>query len=1684
MNRLLTTLAVGALASAMTAYAAEPIPYFNPCDDVNTVKTTPNVYNTTTKNWERYSHTTTNGVSDYGLRVAPANTGISVTPTAWLFTPELALEDGKIYKISVDNWLQTYRTTGAWTVVGYLCDGQSADANKTQIYKRTDLRALTTMRNNGTLTNSTYVKSDGTKRYVGIENQCKGNYGYFYVDNIKVEEVSPLKAAAPSNLALTNPSTQENPISKKVSGSFIVPSENIVGDPLTSISSVKVLRNGNVVIKEWSNPEVGATLTFDDEVSTVGTVSYTVETSTDGVAGESATQSINVGAFSLTPSINSDTYRRNSDWGPNYYVYTTYLPGQGVKLHWLPYTTGPKDSDGNPYPVSYTIRTPFDYDNPLAENITASEWLDTNVRPGLNQLYTYLVEVYYDNGGETLQRAATYTSQTLSTNNPAPFFPGFSAEALCEFGNYNYNYGNGNTATWSFASSVNQSYHPGVTKAFNCYANNNWLVSPGVLLQKGKTYRIDLEVFDNTISHSIDIEFQLCVSNSNSPESMENVLIERTPVTSLLPKLHYAFFTPQEDMNAFFGVWATNPTDANTYTYLAVSKFDIYEVSPDLPAAVENLKVAYNKDDSSKATLSFNAPTKNIAGGDVTALTKIELYKNEILAQTLDNPTPGELCNFEIGVELGKADNYMIVGYTAAGKGLETTLSVQLFEAPYSNNFNNNNSITGWEIINPDKVGASWGIQAEAARCYSGGDGYDDYFVSTPIHLEGNYWYKADMAVWLESTGYTGATIELLVGTSPDVESMTKVAIPTYDVTATRANKQVIKDYFRIDESGEYYLALHAYTPAGSRDNICVDDLHLSAKIDPTVPAPVSNFTITPDPNGALSPTKIHYELPTVDLDGNPLTYTISKVEFYFDEFPTSSMNTYYPKAGETEKDFEFTHWKVTDNGPKDYKFWVIAYKDNNNAGRENEQMAFIGINRPAPIKEIEVTEYDDEYGKVHFKWDAPTYDYMGYKLNTSDIKYNVCRYETYYDYSLVGTPILKERITTYAEDITDTECDAVVKANADKQEFCHFYVLPKTTAGVAPEFYLSRWIAVGKPYEMPIYESFPDMKFEYFTMSQTTHGYSQWGFNSQNPVTGVQPVDGDNGMMIMEVAWADAGSRIYTARINVTGEQPIFTMYVYNQTSKRLEDTNELTVEVRDGNNADFLPVESHSINEWANGKPGWQKVQVDLSDYFGKTIYLSLDGFAHSHTFTHVDGISLADKGDVDLNLHTISHPEVYVGAPHAVTVNVKNLGKAASGEYTAKLLLDGEEVASKTCESLDADGEGQIVFDHLLSRNYIGFHTYSITVECEGDVDLIDNTIVAAEFELRDNTYPQVENLVAEETEGALKLSWEAPTFSTDIVEVTEDFDNMVEWTTIHTGGLGDWTLLDLDGGAVGGFQNFEMPNVEFGSTQSFYLMDTSDPFFATDTRYRAHSGDLCLVSSYNIDQTYTEDAIISPLLSGEAQTVKFWAKALTDQNKEYFHFLYSTTDTNLDSFVEMEGRTVGAQWTEFTYELPEGALYFMIVHENIYGGYFFFLDDITFTPLGYGNLVLNGYHVYREGDKMTADGHISDLAWNEDTPEVGTKRYGVSALYNLGESYPVEIHAEYAGMENLTVANPTIKVQDMAIVIANARGKNVTISNTAGMVLTSFTAAATNRVPMPAAGIYLVTIDNTTTKVVVK
>lgn len=160
-------------------------------------------------------------------------------------------------------------------------------------------------------------------------------------------------------------------------------------------------------------------------------------------------------------------------------------------------------------------------------------------------------------------------------------------------------------------------------------------------------------------------------------------------------------------------------------------------------------------------------------------------------------------------------------------------------------------------------------------------------------------------------------------------------------------------------------------------------------------------------------------------------------------------------------------------------------------------------------------------------------------------------------------------------------------------------------------------------------------------------------------------------------------------------------------------------------------------------------------------------------------------------------------------------------------------------------------------------------------------------------------------------------------------------------------------------------------------------------------------------------YNDNWLISPELSGNAQTVSFWAKSCMISWGETFEVLYSTTGNNPEDFtqtVDVENfpadGIIPETWTEYKVALPEGAKHFAIRHRT-YDTLALLIDDVTFesAPDVPEDIALVGYHVFRDGVQLTGEPVIETTY--SDTPLAGSNAtdgqkftYTVVPVYNYG------------------------------------------------------------------------------------
>ena len=176
---------------------------------------------------------------------------------------------------------------------------------------------------------------------------------------------------------------------------------------------------------------------------------------------------------------------------------------------------------------------------------------------------------------------------------------------------------------------------------------------------------------------------------------------------------------------------------------------------------------------------------------------------------------------------------------------------------------------------------------------------------------------------------------------------------------------------------------------------------------------------------------------------------------------------------------------------------------------------------------------------------------------------------------------------------------------------------------------------------------------------------------------------------------------------------------------------------------------------------------------------------------------------------------------------------------------------------------------------------------------------------------------------------------------------------------------------------------------------------------------HSGKRYLASFYNYSGQGAEteyydsnDWLISPSLSGAAQTISFWVnnvKAGNTDNVEQFELLYSTAGNDTTAFVKLgDTYTVaGGTWQQISVELPEGATHFAIRHcTSAKTSFVFMIDDVQYEA---GSGLLTGYNLYRD-EQLVATVDANQTTWVDQNVPDGTHLYAVTARYAEGESAP--------------------------------------------------------------------------------
>lgn len=1058
--------------------------------------------------------------------------------------------------------------------------------------------------------------------------------------------------------------------------------------------------------------------------------------------------------------------------------------------------------------------------------------------------------------------------------------------------------------------------------------------------------------------------------------------------------------------------------------------------------------------------ITWDAPTEGIHTGNIGTLT-YDVYRisnNDTVkvasdvsdTSYTDNTSTALLANYSYGVRAKSNElvSDMSVSYVGiiAGKGIEPD---------WTDEFNDDNDYSSFTVVDANDDGRTWRYNSYYKFVYSNNNSYngnDDWLFTPPLHLAPGRLYTLSFLAKNDGDNYHN-TLEVKWGNTPTAEGMTNTLQETFEPKTDGDNVYSYDIYPTADDN--YYIGFHDNTAVPNQLYIIVDSIVIAKGAVDAAPRSVSNLKVAPADKGDLSAT-ISFNVPTENIKGDAIS-GVDSIQIRRDGTVISTL----PKASAGSA-LSYVDSKVTVNGT--HKYDVVAYLDNN-YGQKASATAFVGQDVPSVPDSVTLADNKDN---VLAKWNkASDHGANGGYVKPENVAvtfYNVQQGQN----SLIVT----DSVTTSAKGATS----AVIPQDPEKTTVEDgttqtFYQLAARADGDAGKsgFVATTPVLIGPSIKLPFKESFAsgniDNKFAWissndqFNNNQTAAG---WLIDSQHSA------DGDGGCALWhsysQATWYGSLDRTITAgdetslnspKISLAGSiKPMLYFSLYSTVNDPA--SLEILVQTPDGKEqkAEELDLSSTSTE-------GWSIHSLDLSQYQSERyVILHFNGKATgSDACIVLDNINVFNQLEYNMKAIDINAPsEITAGKTAKINVQVQNIGAHPASGYSVVLYANNQPVDTVvSSKALDILSKDTVTLTLPVAINQEAYINVKATVLSDGDLDESDNTTDEKVVSVKPSEYVKVNDLKADAEGNGVGLTWSEPD-TQEPVKVTEDFEGYKPFSTL----LGDWTLVDGDKGLSVAFFEYA-PYPGQGTSFAFDAFNPNaitDAFNVTDNNpgLVPHSGKQFAGAPHASDasgKSYVDadNWLISPELSGQKQTISFYAFNIAADSKVYketFDVLYSVAGKDTTDFVKLESDAAdgttsyneGANWKQITVELPEGAKYFAIHHNTDADNNFLFgVDDISFSKAGLGaSDSIVGYNIYRDGTLIATVGGDSQ-AYTDVSADNDSHVYNVTVVYQDADGNRNESGFSNSASITVTGINEIVADKDGHYNVYTIDGKTV-------------------------------------------
>lgn len=1026
----------------------------------------------------------------------------------------------------------------------------------------------------------------------------------------------------------------------------------------------------------------------------------------------------------------------------------------------------------------------------------------------------------------------------------------------------------------------------------------------------------------------------------------------------------------------------------------------------DIPANVEKVKFSF---DGTTARITWPVVTQGVHGGYVGKV-KYDVKRMpdgmQVGTDLDDNKT-----SMTFSVSGLKKYTFVITPKAGNQTGKSTTSNGivigEAIQPPFKETFIDEESFENFTPIDANDDGETWewgladDFKGRAQSGYNMKGAADDWLLSPPMELRTDRLYNISFDAYNVLASQYTEVMELAYGMGYNPKTYTKISEPTIvPKEQTKFSYEI-----RVPQDGSYFFGIHDRS-SYAQWRFYVRNFEVKPGSLLSAPDASTNFNVTVDQTGAEK-AALSFTMPTKTIEGKELKAQLDSAVIYRDNIKLALLSNPARGAQLSYQD---------NNVAKGFHIYKIVVYNQQGAGREAVKKAFVGPDVPAAPTGLKAR---DNNTSASLSWD---------KISTTGANGGVV-FPNEVTYNVINMRNAKEPADTLASFKDRTGFDVQsLNLNDGDQHFIYWGVSATNKQG-AGALSTTRLVA-GKPYNVPFRESFANASLSTLVWLAETKGAS-W------KICRGLSADNDGGSLCFESSKLGEQSILGTGKISLVGTTN--PKLVFQHRFDNFCNTKIIVFAQKpDGTRTELRTIDYSKINKT---EKSWITEVVPLADFEDERyIFIGFKAVGENvPSLIYIDNIRVSEVSRYNLAVTASGSKKVIKGRDAKIDVTVENIGERQADDFIVRIKsASGKEISHTTVsESLESFKKHTVSFNVPTSSIDAQAEEMKVIaeVEYEDDLDKTDNKTELT-IRLEDSEKPQVTNLRGSKEQQTVSLTWNAP--SKEPQTVTEDFERYDPWSTE----FGDWTLIDANKGYAGGFfDNLWYPN-QF--TQFAYIIFNPNVLGEDIPRLNpwllALSGRQYAAVPYELNasgQAYvnSDNWIISPKLSGQAQTISFYVHNMTVNDIAYvedYDVLLSTTGNEIANFTDIviENRqAVSGEWEKITINVPAGTAYFAIHQKTHQTGLMFGIDDVTFTK---ATPVPTHYGIYRSGERIDLIG--ADKTSYVDNAPTQNGIYAVTAIYADGtESKPVEV--------NITTALDNIENDGKPIDIYTVDGKLV-------------------------------------------